>query len=99
MKSLGVFNSQNIPISTDGYGTLLAYTKYDREIRIYYRKEEPFYQVAYVAILLERTPAFETFEMFKHEHFNPNDLDVKSYIKALVEKLEEYEKLKEYSNQ
>ena len=98
MKSIGIFNSQNIPISTDEYGTLLVYTKDDREIRIYYRKEEPFYQVAYVAILLERTLTFETFDVFEYEYYNPNDKDVKSYIRALVETSEEYEKLKKQSH-
>ena len=98
MKSIGIFNSQNIPISTDEYGTLLVYTKDDREIRIYYRKEEQFYQVAYVAILLERTLTFETFDVFEYEYYNPNDKDVKSYIRALVETSEEYEKLKKQSH-
>lgn len=95
MKSIGTFNSQNIPISTDEYGTLLTYTKDEREIRIYYRKEEPFYQVAYVAILVIRTPTFETFEVFEYEYINSKDIDVKSYIKTLVESAEEYKKLKE----
>lgn len=75
------------------------YTKNDREIRIYYRKESLFYQVAYVAILLERTVTFETFEVFEYEYYYHNDADVKSYIKALVETSEEYEKVKEQSNQ
>jgi len=99
MKSIGTYNSQNIPISTDEYGTLLTYTKDEREIRIYYRKKEPFYQVVYVAILVVRTPTFETFEVFKYEYFSHNDVTVKSHIKALVETSEEYDKLKEQPNQ
>lgn len=39
MKSIGIFNSQNIPISDDEYGQLMDYAKDDIEIRIYYKKE------------------------------------------------------------
>lgn len=95
MKSKGTFYSQNIPISTDEYGTLLAYTKDEREIRIYYKKEDPYFKVAYIAVLCERTEKYETFEVFEYEYFNPNDVAVKSHIKALVEISEEYDKLKE----
>lgn len=52
-----------------------------------------------VAILLERTVTFETFKVFEYGHYNPDGVDVKSHIKALVETSEEYEKLKEQSNQ
>ena len=99
MKSIGTYNSQNIPISTDEYGTLFTYTKDEREIRIYYKRKEPYFQVAYVAILTERTETYETFEVFKYEYFSHNDVTVKSHIKALVETSEEYDKLKEQPNQ
>lgn len=99
MKFLGVFNSQNIPISNDKYGQLLEYAKDDREIRIYYKKEEPYFQIAYVAILNERTETYETFEVFEYEYFNTTDKDIKSYIKGLVERSVEFHKLKEQLNQ
>lgn len=91
MKSIGKFYSQNIPISTDEYSTLFTYTEDEREIRIYYKREEPFYQVTYVAILVERTETYETFEVFEYEYFSSNDVTVKTYIKALIETSEEYD--------
>ena len=98
MKSIGTFNSQNIPISADEYGTLLTYTKDEREIRIYYKKEEPYFKVSYIAVLCECTEKYETFEVFDYEYYNFNDVAVKSYIKAFVETSEEYDKLKKQSN-
>ena len=99
MKSIGIYNSQNIPISNDEYGQLLDYTKDDVEIRIYYKKDEPFYQVAYVAILNNRTETYETFEVYEYEYFNTTDKLIKSHIKGLVEKAVEFDKLKEQPNQ
>lgn len=87
MKSIGVFNSQNIPISDDEYGQLLEYANGCREIRIYYKRQEPYYHVAYVVILAERTETYETFEVFEYEYFHPNDEIVKSFIRELVEKI------------
>lgn len=85
MKNIGIYNSQNIPISIGEYGVLFEYTKYDREIIIYYKREEPYYQVAYVAILKERTETYETFELFEYEYFNTNLDIIKSHIRYLVE--------------
>ena len=61
MKSIGIFNSQNIPISYDEYGQLLEYANGCREIRIYYKRKEPYFQVAYIAILTERTTTYDTY--------------------------------------
>ncbi len=99
MKCIGVFNSQNIPISDDEYGQLLEYANGCREIRIYYKRKEPYFQVAYVAILTERTETYETFEVFEYEYFNTTENHIKSYIKGLVEKADEFDKLKEQPNQ
>lgn len=99
MKFLGVFNSQNIPVSNDEYGQLLEYANECREIRIYFKREEPFYQVSYIAILTERKETYETFEVYEYDYFNPRDKHIKSYIKGLVERSAEFDKLKEQSNQ
>jgi len=99
MKSIGVFNSQNIPISDDEYGQLLEYANGCREIRIYYKRKEPYFQVAYIAILTKRTETYETFEVFEYEYFHTNDNVVKSFIRKLVKKSIEFDKLKEQPNQ
>lgn len=99
MKSIGIFNSQNIPISDDEYGQLMDYTKDDIEIRIYYKKEEPYFQVAYIAVLTERTETYETYELFEYEYFNTTDKHIKSHIKGLVERSVKFDKLKEQPNQ
>ena len=85
MKSLGIFNSRNIPISNDNHGTLFEYTKDDREIRIYFKKEEPYFQVVNVAILVERAEAYETFELFEYNYYHNDERNVRVFIKELVE--------------
>lgn len=95
MKFLGVFNSQNIPVSTDEYGQLLEYANECREIRIYYKRKEPYYQVSYIAILSERTETYEMFEVYEYDYFDTSDKHVKSHIKGLVERSVELDKLKE----
>lgn len=90
MKSLGIFNSRNIPISNDNLGTFFEYTKDDREIRIYFKKEEPYYQVVNVAILVERAEAYETFELFEYNYYHNDEIYVKAFIKELVEQAIEF---------
>lgn len=99
MKSIGVFNSQNIPISDDEYGQLLEYANGCQEIRIYYKRKEPYFQVAYIAILTERTTTYDTFEVFEYEYFHTNDKVVKSFIRKLVEMSIKLDKLNEQPNQ
>ena len=38
-----------------------------------YKKEEPYFQVAYIAVLTERTETYETYELFEYEYFNTTD--------------------------
>lgn len=90
MRSLGFFNSRNIPISNDNHGTLFGYTKDDREIRIYFKKEEPYYQVVKVAILVERTGTDEMFELFEYNYYHNDERNVKAFIKELVEQAIEF---------
>ena len=82
MKHLGVFNSASIPVSEGEYGTLYLYASDMREVKIYFKKTEPRYQVKYVAVLC----GCDTYDVYKYEYYEPNPDKLKSFIGNLIER-------------
>jgi hypothetical protein len=86
MEKLSTYNSQNIPLSPDGFGKLFIYLS-DREVIIYFNRDEPYYHVQYVAVCMVRTETYDIYDLYQHEYINESDENVKSVIKEIVEKI------------
>ncbi len=84
MEKLGTYNSQNIPLSSDDFGSLYIYLN-DREVIIYFNRDEPFYHVQYVAVCMTRTETYEMYDLYEHEYISANQEDLISVIRKIVE--------------
>lgn len=89
MEKIGTYNSQNIPLSSDDYGTLFFYLN-DREVIIYFNRDEPHYHVQYVAVCVVRTETYEQYDLYRHEYIDEKGENVKSVIKEIVESILEH---------
>lgn len=86
MNYLGRYSDFNIPISSEDYGQLFAYTDNGMEVVIYYDRKK-LYWVKYIALLIEQTETYSTYELYEHEYYGITDSAVKTYISSLVEEL------------
>jgi hypothetical protein len=77
---LGSYNSRNIPISSDDFGTLFTDLN-KREIIIYFYRDEPCYHVHYVAVCI----GHDLYDLYQHEYINGDAEIVKSVIRDIVE--------------
>ena len=84
MNYLGEYSDFNIPISSEEYGQLFAYTSNEIEVIIYYDRENPYW-VKYIALLIGQTEEYSAYQLYEHEYFNTTDSAVKTYITDLVE--------------
>lgn len=84
MEKVGAYNSQNIPLSTDDFGTLFIYLN-DREVIIYFDRDEPHYHVKYVAVCTVRTETYDIYDLYQHVYINESGENVKTVIKEVVE--------------
>ena len=80
MEKIGTYNSQSIPLSSDDLGTLFIYLN-DREVIIYFNRNEPYYHVQYVAVCIE----YNLYDLYQHEYINGDAENVKSVIRDIVE--------------
>lgn len=80
MEKVGIYNSQNIPLSSDEFGTLIIYLN-DREVRIYFNRDKPYYHVRYVSVCI----GYDQYDLYQHEYINESDENVKKVIGEIVE--------------
>ena len=84
MEKVGTYNSQNIPLSSDDFGTLFIFFN-DREVKIYFNRGEPHYHVQYVAVCMVRTETYDIYDLYQYEYINGDAENVKSVIRDIVE--------------
>ena len=86
MEIIGSYNSHNIPLSSDDYATLFLYLR-EREVIIYFKRNEPYYHVEYVAVCMERTETYDRYDLYQHDYVHTNPEEVKSVIGEIVNAL------------
>lgn len=95
MKYIGKFSDYNIPISQDEYGTLFCYVEDTIEIRIYYKREFPYF-VEYIAILIALTDTYSTFQLYEYCYTSEYIDDVKRHVADMVE--QKIDEIRQHSN-
>ena len=80
MEKIGTYKTQSIPLSSDDYGKLF-FNLNDREVMIFFNRDEPYYYVQYVAVCI----GHDLYDLYKHEYINESDENVKKVIGEIVE--------------
>ena len=83
MDKIGSYILQNIPLSSDDYATLYLYQN-DREVIVYFKRNKPYYHVDYVAVCIERTKTYDSYDLYQYEFINESEETVKKVIGEIV---------------
>ena len=66
------------------YGIIFCFVRENIEIRIYYNKERPFL-VDYIAVLVDLTETYSTYQVYEYNYFSESKEDVRHHIQHKIE--------------